>query len=209
MAHVCPAILASYPEEYEREIQRVSSFATRLHIDVADGNFTPNVSVGPTDIWWPGGIRADLHVMHRRPIEIIDQLIALAPQMIILHAEAEGDFLNIARQLHFHGIEAGIALLPDTPAELIRPGLDVIDHVLIFSGDLGHYGGKANLALLDKVKTVRHMSNRIEIGWDGGVSPENIRLLRDGGVEVLISGGYIQKATDPTAAYETLVERLE
>ena len=183
MIDICPSILATYQEEYTRQIERVAPFATRLHIDIADGNFAPNTTIGADEIWWPGGMRADIHVMYRRPIEVIDSIIALSPQLVIVHAEAEGDFLTLARRLHFHGIEAGIALLPRTPISYISPGIDVIDHVLLFSGDIGHFGGVADLGILDKVRQVRQVSKRVEIGWDGGVLPENVKAIADAGVE--------------------------
>lgn len=203
-ASICPAVLATYPEEYNRQIERIAPFATRIHIDIADGVFAPNKTIAASDIWWPGGIRADVHVMHKRPAEIIDALIALRPQLVILHAEAEGDFMTVAKQLHYHGIEAGVALLPKTPVELIRPAIDIVDHVLVFSGDLGHYGGQLDLTHLEKVKQLRRMNHRIEIGWDGGVTDKNIRQLVEGGVEVAVSGGFIQKAHDPSGAYMKL-----
>jgi ribulose-phosphate 3-epimerase len=209
MADVTPSITATYSEEYNRQIERIAPFATRIHIDISDGIFTPNKLIDANEVWWPGGIRADVHVMYKRPVEVIDAVIALAPQLVILHAESEGDFMYLAKQLHFHGIEAGIALLPGTPVEFIRPGIDVIDHVLIFSGDPGHYGGHANLDLLEKVKAVREMSKRVEIGWDGGVSDQNIKPLVDGGVEVAVSGGYILKAPKPLDAYEQLVASIK
>jgi len=205
---ICPSILASYAEEYRRQIEHVASFSHRLHIDVADGIFAPNKTIHPSEIWWPGGVRADVHVMYKRPIEVIDILIAMQPQLVIMHAEAEGDFVTLAKRLHYHGIEAGVALLPNTPAEYIRPGIDLVDHVLIFSGDLGHYGGKADLTQLEKVKKVRNMSKRVEISWDGGAAPDNVGQLSAGGVEVIVSGGFIQKARDPKAAYEQLLSNV-
>lgn len=204
MVDISPSILATYGEEYDRQIVRVAPFATRLHIDVADGNFAPNKTVGPGDIWWPGGLRADIHVMYRRPVEVIDALIALGPQLVILHAEAEGDFMVMAKRLRYHGIQAGIALLPKTPVELILPGLDLIDHILLFSGDLGHFGGHADMDILKKVHDIRLRSHRVEIGWDGGVTADNIQQLSQSGVEVAVSGGYIQKAANAREAYDTL-----
>lgn len=204
MVDISPSITATYAEEYSRQIERVSMFATRIHIDISDGIFAPVKLVEADQIWWPGGIRADIHIMYRRPIEIMDEIIALSPQLVIVHAEAEGDFMILAKRLHFHGIEAGIALLPKTPVSEILPGIDLIDHILLFSGDLGHYGGVANLHILDKVKEIRKYNSRVEIGWDGGVLPENIKQIADGGVEVITSGGFIQKAKNPSQAYDTL-----
>lgn len=204
MVDICPSILATYAEEYTRQVERVAPFATRVHIDIADGIFAPNKTIEPSDIWWPGGIRADLHVMYRRPIEIMDSLIALSPQLVIVHAEAEGDFMVLAKRLHFHGIEAGIALLPETPVEYILPGIEQIDHILLFSGDIGHFGGVANLSILDKATQIRQHSHRVEIGWDGGALPDNVSHIAEAGVEVIISGGFIQKAENSAEAYATL-----
>ncbi len=205
---ICPSVLATYSEEYKRQIERVAPFATRLHIDIADGVFAPNKTIDASEVWWPGGVQADIHVMYRRPIEVIDTLIALGPQLVIMHAEAEGDFITLAKQLHYHGIQAGVALLPKTPVDIIKPAIDLIDHVMIFSGDLGHYGGQIDLGLLEKAKHIRALSKRAEIGWDGGVTDENIKALADGGVEMIVSGGYIQKAPDAQRAYDTLKAQL-
>lgn len=204
MVDICPSITATYVEEYSRQVERVAPFATRLHIDIADGIFAPNKLIGISDVWWPGGIRADLHIMYKRPIEVLDTAIALGPELVVLHAEAEGDFMMAAKKLRFHGIQAGIALLPQTPVDLILPGLELIDHVLLFSGDLGHYGGKADLAVLEKVRQIRLRSHRIEIGWDGGVTDQNVKQIAQAGVEMIVSGAYIQKASNAREAYDTL-----
>ena len=207
-ASICPTIDAADSTEFRAQTESVASFATRLHIDVADGSMTPNQLVEVADIWWPGGIRADVHVMMLRPLEHLPALVALGPQLVIVHAEAEGDFFEFAAQLHHHGIEAGIALLPETPVEAIAPGLDVIDHVLIFSGNLGHFGGQADLTLLEKAAQLRQLKPQLELGWDGGVNDSNIKQLVDGGIDVLNVGSFIQKASNPHAAYATLKTEL-
>jgi len=202
---ICPTITRRTPEDYRQQIERVAHFARRIHIDVADGALAPNELLPIDQVWWPGGMRADLHVMYRHPMKYLQTLIALGPQLVILHAEAEGSFQDCANLLHHHGIEAGIALLPHTPVETIEPGLEFIDHVLIFSGNLGHQGGShADLTLLQKVTRLKQLKPSLEIGWDGGVSDENVRRLAEGGVEVLNAGGFIQNASDPAAAYAKL-----
>jgi len=203
-ATICPTIDAADAAEFEAQIKHVAMVAPRLHIDVADGSMTPNSLVPIADVWWPGGMRADIHVMQKRPLEHLPALIALGPQLVILHAEAEGDFLGFAETLHHHGIETGVALLPETPVETIVPGLDVIDHVLIFSGNFGSFGGTADLGLLEKVRQLRQLKPQLEIGWDGGVNDTNVRQLAEASVDVLNAGGFIQKAGDPEAAYATL-----
>ncbi|HSX07817.1 MAG TPA: hypothetical protein VLG11_02895 [Candidatus Saccharimonadales bacterium] len=199
---ICPAVLAHDSHEFRAQMESVSRFAVRLHIDVVDGQFAPTKTLPIDQIWWPGGVRADLHVMYKRPFDHLRAMLALQPQMIIVHAEADGDFEMFARRAHERGIQTGVALLPNTRPEILAQAIKDIDHVLIFSGNLGRYGGKADLALLEKVKVLKDMKPQIEIGWDGGVNDENAAALARAGVEVLNVGGYIQHADDHQAAYE-------
>lgn len=204
MVTICPTVTTDDLDVYRLQIEQTVSYATRIHIDVSDGVFTPNKLINIKDIWWPGGVRADLHVMYRQPFDFTDELIALRPQLIIVHAEAEGNFLSFAEAAHNHGIEVGVALLPDTKVNALEPAVRHIDHVLIFSGKLGYFGGHADLKLLEKVKQIKILKPSIEIGWDGGVNDQNVRVLADGGIEVLNAGGYLHGAKDSAAAYETL-----
>jgi ribulose-phosphate 3-epimerase len=184
----------------------VSSFAKRLHIDLMDGIFAPTTSVRPDQIWWPGNVRVDLHVMYQDPFMFTDVFIALAPQMVIVHAEATGDFVMFANRMHTHGVEVGVALLPQTPVTAIVPALDLIDHVLIFSGNLGHQGGSyADPSLTTKINELRRAKPQLEIGWDGGINDQNAGALAKAGVDVLNVGGFIQGADRSDIAYQALV----
>jgi ribulose-phosphate 3-epimerase len=206
---ICPTVTAQNAEEYKQQIEKVAGFALRIHIDVADGIFTP-VKLTPIDrIWWPGGVRADVHVMYQKPFEYAELLIGLEPQLIIVHAEAEGDFMGFAEMLHKHGIEVGVALKAETSVRVIEPALDLIDHVLIFSGHLGHFGGKAETHLLTKVLHLKQIKPSLEIGWDGGINEQNAATLAAGGVDVLNTGGFIQHAADPAEAYHTLEKAVK
>jgi pentose-5-phosphate-3-epimerase len=82
------------------------------------------------------------------------------------------------------------------------------DHVLVFSGNLGHHGGEADLGLLDKVRSIREHHPEVEIGWDGGINDQNAKQLIDAGVDVLNVGGFIQKADNPKAAYDKILQSV-
>jgi ribulose-phosphate 3-epimerase len=207
-ATICPTVLAGTPEEFRHQITRIAQFATRVHIDLADGTFAPTKTISIDQAWWPGGIRADLHVMYQRPFEHYKVFLSLSPQMVIVHAESEGTFVPFAELMHRHGIEVGVALKHETPVELIRPALDWVDYVLIFSGDLGHFGGQADLQLLDKAKQLRQLKPQLEIGWDGGINNTNARALATGGIDVLNVGGFIQHAADPRMTYSMLARSV-
>ncbi len=206
MISIAPTITAQTPDQFGLQLGRISSFVRRLHIDLMDGVFAPTVSVRPDQIWWPANVRADLHVMYQNPFDFTDVFIALAPQMVIVHAEATGDFVTFANRIHRHGIEVGVALLPQTSVSAIVPALDLIDHVLIFSGNLGHQGGsRADLALAPKIIELRQHKPSLEIGWDGGINDQNAAQLAQAGVDVLNVGGFIQGAQRPDVAYQSLV----
>ncbi len=204
-AVVCPTITAADPGAYKQQMDKVIPFAGRLHLDVADGRLTPRKLIDIDQLWWPGNISVDLHVMYQKPFEYIDLFIVQHPELVIVHAEADGDFTGFANRMHHHGIEVGVALLPPTSVDMIKPALHYIDHVLIFSGNLGYQGGsRADLALLKKVMVLRSLKPTLEIGWDGGVNNQNTDDLVKAGVDVLNVGGFIQQALNANKAYNTL-----
>jgi len=208
-ATICPTVTARTAEEYQQQIEQVAPFATRLHIDVADGHLAPVQLLPIDEVWWPGGVRADIHVMYERPFEHTQLLLDLHPQLIIVHAEAKGDFVAFAKTVHNHGVEVGVALLPQTSAEVIRPALQWVDHVLVFSGNLGHFGGQADLRLVPKVQHLRKLKPQLEISWDGGINAKNARALALSGVDVLNTGGFVHKAADPQAAFQQLQQAVQ
>jgi len=202
---VCPTVTADNPDDYRRQMELIEPFADRIHVDVADGEFAPHRLVNFDQVWWRGNRTIDLHVMYKLPAEHAEIILALSPRLVILHAEAEGNFLGFAQLLRKHGIEVGIALLAGTAVDAIIPALNYIDHVLVFSGNLGYQGGsEVDFGLLKKVEQIRRLKPLIEIGWDGGVNDTNARRLAEAGVDVLNVGGFIQKAADPAAAYAIL-----
>ncbi len=207
MAVICPTVMGTSSREYREAIERVSDFAERIHIDFADGVFAPTKLEPIEDAWWPVGLMVDFHIMYQKPLEHLETTIMHQPHLAIVHAEADGawEFLD---ELEGLGIKRGVALLKNTPAEAIKPHLDKIDHVLVFSGDLGYYGGKADMDLLKKVEELMIMKPTLEIGWDGGINDKTAAQLARGGVDVLNVGGAIQKASDPEAAYDTLVSSV-
>lgn len=186
----------------------ISPFTERVHIDVMDGKFAPTTSVGLDDVWWPQHMKADLHIMYQRPMDCLDQIIRHKPHMVIVHAEADVHHMHFVAELHKAGIEAGLAILQDTPVENVVQISHSFDQILIFSGNLGHHGGYADIGLLEKVKQLKAHHYDGQIAWDGGIGADNARILADGGVNVLNVGGYIHKSTDPQTAYDTLIRRI-
>lgn len=205
---ICPTVLASNPHTYREQVERIESFASRVQIDLMDGEFAPSKSITPVQVWWPEGWQADIHLMFQRPLEHLETLISHHPHMVIIHAEAEGDLTGMMKHLQKLGIKAGVALLKETSVDKAKKLIEIADHVLLFSGDLGHFGGTADMSVLDKVPEVKGINPKAEIGWDGGANADNVVTLMVGGVNVINVGGAIQKAHNPKAAYDTLVDKI-
>lgn len=210
MATICPTITVETKEDFDRQLSNIDSFAKRVHVDIADGSLAPRKLLDVDELILPTKLAYDLHIMSKQPALIVEKSIKLKPNLVIIHAEAEGDFLNVMDKLHLEGIKVGIALLQQTSASIILPVIKQINHVLVFSGNLGYQGGSfADLALINKVKWLRQMNQDIEIGWDGGVNDINVSSLVAAGVDVINVGGYIQRSDDPSTAYGKLKEALK
>lgn len=208
MAVVCPTVTAFDLHEYRAQMELLEPFAKRIHIDLMDGRFAPTKSPPLESLWLPDKAIADIHIMYEQPEPHLERLIALKPHLVIFHYEAEVDHTGFADTLRASDIKAGLGLLQDTPVESILPLLEHFDHVMIFSGNLGHHGSTADLKLLDKAREVRSRYPDIEIAWDGGITADNAPELVKGGVQVLNVGGFIHRAADPKAAYETLEQAV-
>lgn len=204
MATICPTILADNPHAYREQLERIEGFAKRIQIDLTDGEFAPTHTINPVQAYWSDGVTIDMHIMYKEPAEHIEKLIDMKPSMIILHAEAEGELLDMFSEISATGIKSGLALLKETTSESAEQLIREVDHVLIFSGDLGKFGGEADLGLFEKIKQVKEINSGVEIGWDGGVNDKNALDLVRAGVDVLNVGGFIQKAENPQDAYDIL-----
>jgi ribulose-phosphate 3-epimerase len=208
MSTIAPALLAETADDYKAMVERIHPFAKRVHIDICDGEFAPTFTVGAAQVWWPQEWTVDIHAMVARPSEHLETLISLKPHLIIFHAETQEDIVPVLQHVKQFGIKAGVALLRSTVPSTVAPAIQAADHVMIFSGELGKYGGTASLMQLEKVRLIRMIRQDIEVGWDGGANVENAYSLSQGGVDVLNVGGAIAKADDPQAVYNALVAEI-
>ena len=205
---IAPAILAENAQQYKEQVDRITGFAERVHIDLTDGEFAPTFTVSIPELWAPEGWTIDIHAMVNKLDEYVPKLIALRPHLIIIHAEAEGDVLGALKEIKRSGIMAGLALLKPTVPQTVEELIKEAEHVLIFGGELGKFGGTASLMQLEKIRLVKLINPNVEIGWDGGVMVDNAYSLVQGGVNVLNVGGTIQKATDPPAMFAKLQQEI-
>jgi ribulose-phosphate 3-epimerase len=203
LAIICPTVTTSDRLEYDEQV-KVADYASRVHIDLSDGVFTESSLITVDELYLPKNIDVDVHLMYQRPSSVLVRLLDLRPQMIIAHFEASDDLPRLINEVKECGLKAGLAILQETTTEMVANLIPLIDHLLIFSGSLGSFGGNADLNLLDKVKEAKLIKPELEVGWDGGVNADVALSLAKGGVDVLNVGSYIQESVDPKASFDEL-----
>ena len=204
-----PAVLTDNKQDFRAQIERINAFTRRAQIDVTDGVFAPTPTLDITNVWWPKNWEADLHLMATNPSEHLDTILKLNPSLCILHAEAREDLTPSFNRLKEAGIKIGLALLPSTFPGMVANYIDMVDHVLIFAGQLGVQGSQADLMQMEKIQLVRKMKPELEIGWDGGANMTNIRALAHADLDVINVGSAISKAENPALMFEQLVAEID
>ena len=206
---VAPSILSADFSCLAREIKRVESAgADMLHIDVMDGKFVPNITIGPVvikDIRRITRLPLDVHLMIEEPQKFIDDFLKAGSDMITLHIEtinASGFKLQAAR-LKKKKVRVGISLNPNTPLAKIKSVLRYADFVLVMSVNPGFSGQKFISAVLPKIKKLRSIFSG-DIAVDGGVNDKVAGKLVRAGANILAAGSYIFSAQDPKRAIQRL-----
>ena len=208
MSIIVPAITVETLDQFKVETEKVGAFSHRVHIDISDGEFAPSFLLTEQQLYWPESWEVDIHAMVARPSEHIEQIITLKPALVIFHAEAGEDLLPVFAQLKTAGIKVGLALLKTTVPATVENLIKEVDHVMIFSGELGKHGGTASMMQLEKIRLVKKIKPEVEIGWDGGVKIDNAYTLTQGGVDILNVGGEIANSDNPADTYNQLVKEI-
>ena len=201
MASVAPTINATSSEDYARRINNVKPFAKRIHIDVGDGVFTDVKTVGLTQVYDIDLVPFDLHLMMVHPESQLENIISLQPHLVIVHFEAPFDRADFFRELRSMEINVGLAINVETTIEQVRDILPDIQHLLVFTGQIGHNGGEFRFDCLEKIGQARLINPDLEIGVDGGLNQETGRMAIEAGADLLDVGSFIHDADDPEIAY--------
>lgn len=201
MPSVAPTINAIDPADYARRINNVKGFAKRLHIDVGDGVFTDVKTVGLSQVYDIDGVPFDLHLMMTHPESQLENILSLQPQLVIVHFEAPFDREAFYKELRGAEIKVGLAMNVETTIDQIRDILPTIDHLVVFTGRLGHNGGEFRADCLDKITAARAVNASLEIAVDGGLNQMTARQAVEAGADLLDVGSFIHDADDPEIAY--------
>jgi ribulose-phosphate 3-epimerase len=211
---VAPSLLSADFARLADEMARVErGGAGLLHVDVMDGHFVPNITLGPPvvrAIRKATDLPLDCHLMIENADRWLDAFIDAGANWISLHVEALPHLERSVAHLRSRGIKAGVALNPSTPLGCLDEILPELDYVLVMSVNPG-FGGQSFLpASVDKIRRLhaqvraRGLATRIEV--DGGVDAGNIRTLQAAGVEIAVAGNAVFGQGDPEAAVRRLLE---
>lgn len=209
MIKVAPSILSADFGCLKKEIKSVEAAgADMLHIDVMDGHFVPNITIGPVVVKYIRKVTRlplDVHLMIERPRDFSDAFIAAGADMITYHIETISTALLRleARKLRREKIKTGVSLNPATPLSRIKSALDVVDLVLIMSVNPGFSGQKFIPEVIPKIRKLRPIFKG-EISVDGGVNDETAGQLIRAGADILAAGSFVFGARNRKRAIERI-----
>lgn len=196
---IAPSVLAADYANLETELKKCSD-AQYIHLDVMDGHFVPNISIGAPVI---KAIRAvtkvpfDVHLMISHPLKYVEDFADAGADIICFHIESESDTQETIDKIIASGCKAAVALKPKTPASTVIPYIDKLSMVLVMTVEPG-FGGQSFMAdMMPKIEEIRKAAPDIDIEVDGGINAETIKTAAAAGANVFVAGSAVFKSENP------------
>ena len=212
MIKVAPSILSSDFSHLAEEIQTIQSAgADMVHIDVMDGSFVPNITIGSPvvkSLRNTTNLDFDVHLMIEHPETQIDAFVDAGADIVTFHVEATHHAHRVIQQIKSRGVRAGIAVNPGTSLAMIEEVLGDVDMVLVMTVSPGFGGQRFIDSQLDKVHmlyhTIEDMGYECDIEVDGGINAKTSELVREAGANILVAGSAVYGADDIQAAIDSI-----
>jgi ribulose-phosphate 3-epimerase len=206
---IAPSILSADFNNLAAELKKVQrAGADLIHIDIMDGHFVPNITIGPVvvkKIRKATKLPLDVHLMIENPLKYIGDFVNAGSDMITVHIETVSikELAAISKGLKSQGVKSGVSLNPATPLAKIKAALPLVDFVLVMSVNPGFSGQEFIPGALKKIKALRAIFKK-DISVDGGINNITGRLAKEAGANILAAGSYIFGAKDIRAAINSL-----
>lgn len=214
MIELAPSILsADFAHLAEQVRAAAEGGGTVLHVDVMDGHFVPNITIGPpvvASLRKATEVPLDCHLMIENPDQYIPAFVAAGADWISVHQEACVHLYRTLQLIRSHGAQVGVVLNPATPVETLTEVLDIVDYVLVMSVNPGFGGQKFIPGALHKLRKLAELRNarglnfRLEV--DGGVSLETVGEVVRAGAEILVAGNAVFGSGNPKTNAQTLLK---
>jgi len=196
---IAPSILSADFSRLGEEIKAVESAgADLIHVDVMDGHYVPNITIGPgvvSSLRKTTSLPFDVHLMIEDPDRYIDAFVDAGSNIITVHAEAVTHLHRTVQYIKTKGVRAGVSLNPSTPLACVEEILPDIDLLLIMTVNPGFGGQKFISGMLPKIRKARELAQarglKMAIEVDGGVTAENIGTLADAGADIFVAGAAV------------------
>lgn len=210
---ISPSVLASDFANLETELKKCSDGGAELiHLDVMDGHFVPNISIGAPVIAALDKVcdtPFDVHLMISDPLFYIDDFVKAGADIITFHVECESDIEKTIDKIVNAGCKAALAVKPNTPIDAVYPYLDKLSMVLVMTVEPGFGGQSFMESTMPKIKELRAKCPELDIQVDGGINTETIKIAGNAGANVFVAGSAVFKSDDPAATIKLLKENAE
>jgi len=212
MPEIVPSLLSADFTKLAEEIRAVElAGAHRLHLDVMDGHFVPNLTIGPfivKAIRKITKLHLETHLMIEHPERFIRPFIEAGSDTVIVHVETSRDPLADLARIRDAGVKAGLVLNPPTPLAVLEPYLSQADHLLVMTVNPGFGGQEMIFSTLEKVSQARTLSPDLLIEVDGGVNLQTVPRVVAAGTDLLVAGHAVFGAGDPKLAMQNLTRKI-
>lgn len=207
---IAPSILGIDYGRLNEHLKELEPLADWFHVDIMDGNFVPNLSIGAMVVERiQTKVPLDCHLMINRPHQYLEDFAKAGAYSITIHAEASKHLSADIDKIKALGCRAAVSINPDTPIDVISPVFPKLDMVLVMSVFPGFGGQKFIPEVLEKVRWLRQHYPKLDIEIDGGINDETAALAVEAGANILVAGSYILKADDPVEAVRRLRGRID
>lgn len=211
--YIAPSILSADFSRLGEEIKDIEvSGCDVVHVDVMDGHFVPNLTIGPPvirHIRKTTQLPLDVHLMIEKPEHFVEEYRKAGADWLTIHVEACNNVAEALKKIRALGAKAGISLRPDTPVETLKPFMSLLDLVLVMTVEPG-FGGQAFMpGMVEKVKKIRSWGYENLVSVDGGITDKTASEPASAGADVFVAGTFIFSSQERKKAINDLKEAIK